>query len=75
MVRKTSGWRIDEATGRAIQEYVIIGYAETKAEGLKMPAPRGVTHLRNLMQRLKNWPKQSRQQRDAQRPGRSYRKT
>lgn len=38
MVRKTSGWRIDEATGRAIQEYVIIGYAETKAEGLKMLA-------------------------------------
>ena len=38
MVRKTSGWRIDEKTGKSVQEYIIIGYAETKAEGLRMLA-------------------------------------
>lgn len=38
MVRKTSGWRIDETTGKSVQEYITIGYAATRAEGLKMLA-------------------------------------
>ncbi|MCD7859300.1 MAG: site-specific integrase [Firmicutes bacterium] len=38
MVRKTAGWRYDEAKDKMVQEYVIIGYAATKAEGLQMLA-------------------------------------
>ena len=38
MVRKTIGWHLDEAKGRQIQDFQIIGYAETRAEGLKMLA-------------------------------------
>lgn len=38
MVRKTSGWRYDETKDKMVQEYVIIGYAATKAEGLQMLA-------------------------------------
>ena len=34
-VRKTVGWRYDQEKDRQVQEYVIIGYAKTKAEGLK----------------------------------------
>lgn len=38
MVRKTIGWHLDETKGRQIQDFQIIGYAETRAEGLKMLA-------------------------------------
>lgn len=38
MVRKTIGWHLDKEKGRQIQDFIIIGYAETRAEGLKMLA-------------------------------------
>ena len=38
MVRKTIGWHLDETKGRQIQDFQIIGYAETRAEGLRMLA-------------------------------------
>ncbi|WP_369522213.1 tyrosine-type recombinase/integrase [Eubacterium callanderi] len=38
IVRKTVGWKIDEVTKKKKQEYVIIGYAPTKADGLQMLA-------------------------------------
>ena len=38
MVRKTIGWHLDKGKGRQIQDFIIIGYAETRAEGLKMLA-------------------------------------
>ena len=38
MVRKTVGWHYDEATDRMVQDRIVIGYAKTKAEGMKMLA-------------------------------------
>lgn len=38
MVRKTTGYRIDPVKEKKIAEYIIIGYASTKAEGLQMLA-------------------------------------
>ncbi len=38
IVRNTSGWRSDETKDKIVQEYVIIGYAATKTEGLQMLA-------------------------------------
>lgn len=38
MVRKTTGWHYDEKKDKQVQDYDIIGYAETKAEGLQMLA-------------------------------------
>lgn len=38
VVRKTDGYEIDEEKGTKKQIYIIIGYAPTKAEGLKMLA-------------------------------------
>lgn len=38
MVRKTAGYRFDEAKNKTIQEYNIIGYAATRAEGMQMLA-------------------------------------
>ena len=38
MVRKTTGYRIDPVKEKKIAEYIIIGYAATKAEGLQMLA-------------------------------------
>ena len=38
MVRKTSGWEYDPAKDKMVQKFQIIGYAKTKAEGLKMLA-------------------------------------
>ena len=38
MVRKTKGYRYDEESDKYVQEYVIIGYAKTKADGLRMLA-------------------------------------
>ena len=37
-VRKTVGWRFDEAKDRQVQIYEVIGYAPTKADGLQMLA-------------------------------------
>lgn len=37
-VRKTVGWEINEETGKTIQKTITIGYAATRAEGLKMLA-------------------------------------
>ncbi len=36
IVRKTVGWDVDRATGKAIQKYITIGYAQTKAKGVEM---------------------------------------
>ena len=38
IVRKTAGWEYDPEKDKMIQKYTIIGYAPTKAEGLKMLA-------------------------------------
>lgn len=38
IVRKTIGWRIDSNRGKKVQEFIIVGYATTKAEGLQMLA-------------------------------------
>lgn len=38
MVRKTVGWHYDAEKDRQVQDYVIIGYAKTRADGLKMLA-------------------------------------
>lgn len=38
MVRKTAGWHYDADHDKQVQDYVIIGYAKTKAEGLRMLA-------------------------------------
>lgn len=38
MVRKTAGWHYDEKKDKMIQDYLIIGYAATKTEGLQMLA-------------------------------------
>lgn len=35
MVRKTTGYRIDPVKEKKIAEYIIIGYARTKSEGLR----------------------------------------
>lgn len=36
IVRKTTGWEIDEESGKAKQKYITIGYAPTRAKGLEM---------------------------------------
>lgn len=38
IVRKTIGWHIDLENGKKVQEYLTIGYAATRAEGLQMLA-------------------------------------
>ena len=38
VVRKTAGWRYDKDKDKHVQEYIIIGYAPTKADGLQMLA-------------------------------------
>lgn len=38
VVRKTAGWRYDKDKEKQVQEYIIIGYAPTKADGLQMLA-------------------------------------
>ena len=38
MVRKTTGYRIDPVKDKKIAEYIIIGYARTKSEGLELLA-------------------------------------
>lgn len=38
IVRKTAGWHYDAEKDKQVQDYIIIGYAKTKAEGLKMLA-------------------------------------
>lgn len=36
IVRKTTGWEINEESGKAKQKYITIGYAPTRAKGLEM---------------------------------------
>ena len=38
VVRKTAGWEYNAEKDKMVQKYTIIGYAPTKAEGLKMLA-------------------------------------
>ena len=38
MVRITTGYEINEKTGKSVQKYGIIGYARTREEGLQMLA-------------------------------------
>lgn len=38
VVRKTAGWRYDKEKDKQVQEYIIIGYAPTKADELQMLA-------------------------------------
>ena len=38
MVRKTAGWHYDKDKDKQVQDFIIIGYAKTKADGLKMLA-------------------------------------
>ena len=38
LVRKTAGWHYDREKDKQVQEYLIIGYAPTKADGLQMLA-------------------------------------
>ena len=38
MVRKTAGWHYDAEKDKQVQDYIIIGYSKTKADGLRMLA-------------------------------------
>lgn len=38
MVRKTAGWHYDKEKDKQVQDYLVIGYAPTKADGLQMLA-------------------------------------
>lgn len=38
LIRKTTGWHFDTEKGKKVQEFFIVGYAATKAEGLQMLA-------------------------------------
>lgn len=38
LIRKTNGWHFDKEKNKQIQEFIIIGYAPTRAEGLQMLA-------------------------------------
>ncbi len=38
LIRKTAGWHYDKEKDKQVQDYLIIGYAPTKAEGLQMLA-------------------------------------
>ncbi len=38
LIRKTRGWHYDEERRKRVQEFIIIGYAPTRAEGLQMLA-------------------------------------
>ena len=38
LVRKTAGWHYDKEKDKQVQDYVVIGYAPTKADGLQMLA-------------------------------------
>ncbi len=38
LVRKTAGWHYDEKKDKQVQDYLVIGYAPTKADGLQMLA-------------------------------------
>lgn len=38
MVRKTNGWRFDKEKDKQVQDFIIIGYAPTRADGLQMLA-------------------------------------
>lgn len=38
LVRKTVGWHFDKEKDKQIQDYVVIGYAPTRAEALQMLA-------------------------------------
>lgn len=38
LVRKTTGYHIDPIKEKKVNDYIIIGYAATKAEGLQMLA-------------------------------------
>ena len=38
IVRKTTGWKVDPITHKAVQQFSIVGYASTRAEGLAMLA-------------------------------------
>ena len=45
MVRKTIGWHYDPDKDKQVQDYIIIGYAETKTDGLNMLAAYSDTPL------------------------------
>lgn len=36
--RVTAGWKLNERTGKAVQQYQILGYSETKAGALQILA-------------------------------------
>lgn len=36
LIRKTTGWHFDKEKNRQVQEFIIIGYAPTRAEGLQI---------------------------------------
>ncbi len=38
LIRKTNGWHFDKEKNRQVQEFIIIGYAPTRAEGLQILA-------------------------------------
>lgn len=38
LVRKTNGWHFDKEKDKQIQDFIIIGYAPTRADGLQMLA-------------------------------------
>ena len=52
VVRKTAGWRYDKEKDKQVQEYIIIGYAPTKADGLQMLAEYNKNPLMYLPQKL-----------------------
>ena len=68
LVRKTVGWHIDEKTDKKVQDYVVIGYASTRSEGLQMLAeynknPYDVSASKSPSKRsLKDGPQRSSQQ-------------
>ena len=38
IVRKTVGWHYDKEKDKQVQDFIIVGYAVTRAEGLQMLA-------------------------------------
>lgn len=38
LVRKTNGWHFDKEKDKQVQDFIIIGYAPTRADGLQMLA-------------------------------------
>ena len=54
LVRKTNGWHFDKEKDKQVQDFIIIGYAPTRADGLQMACRCWQTIIRiHLIRRLR----------------------